>query len=221
MRCDRCGKDVDPVYPHTCTPLALKLAAQADQLSLGEIAAELRKQYEEIVRLTEALKMAHLDYSGCMEDLKEAEKALIPGEPVAWGMVNSRSGQIYDCISPAQHAEHEGSYTVPLYTAPQPQPNHFRDATEKVHPCNPAEDGVCEALECCKQLREQNTMLDAEAAKDEALLRQALEALTAISGDVCNYVHHAKKDQHPYGEVCPVHVRHDQAIAALRERLKA
>jgi len=43
-------------------------------------------------------------------------------EPVAWGMINSRSGQIYDCISPAQHAEHEGSYTVPLYTAPQPQP---------------------------------------------------------------------------------------------------
>jgi hypothetical protein len=59
-----------------------------------------------------------------------------------------------------------------------------------------------------------------QSAHDTALLRQALEALTAISGDVCNYVHHAKKDQHPYGEVCPVHVRHDQAIAALRERLK-
>jgi len=32
-----------------------------------------------------------------------------------------------------------------------------------------------------RQLREQNTMLDAEAAKDEALLRQALEALEFYS----------------------------------------
>jgi hypothetical protein len=67
--------------------------------------------------------------------------------------------------------------------------------------------------------------LDAMSAikeeRDECyvLLRQALEALTAISGDVCNYVHHAKKDRHPYGEVCPVHVRHEATIAALRERL--
>jgi len=26
MKCDRCGKMVDAVYPHTCTPLALRLA---------------------------------------------------------------------------------------------------------------------------------------------------------------------------------------------------
>jgi hypothetical protein len=71
-------------------------------------------------------------------------------------------------------------------TATQPQP------------CSPSEDGVCEALECCKQLREQNTMLDAEAAKDEALLRQALEALER-------------------GETA----LRFAAIAALRERLKA
>jgi hypothetical protein len=47
-----------------------------------------------------------------------------------------------------------------------------------------------------RQLREQNTMLDAEAAKDEVLLRQALEALER-------------------GET----VLRFAAIAALRERL--
>ena len=47
-----------------------------------------------------------------------------------------------------------------------------------------------------RQLREQNTMLDAEAAKDEVLLRQALEALER-------------------GET----VLRVAAIAALRERL--
>jgi hypothetical protein len=45
MKCPRCGKD-NPPSVHTCTPLALKLAAQADQLSLGEIAAELRRLHE-------------------------------------------------------------------------------------------------------------------------------------------------------------------------------
>jgi hypothetical protein len=49
-------------------------------------------------------------------------------KPVAWGMTNSRSGQIYDCISPAQHAEHEGSYTVPLFTYPP-------DDTALLHQC--------------------------------------------------------------------------------------
>jgi hypothetical protein len=84
------------------------------------------------------------------------------------------------------------------------QPDHFRDATKKVRPCNPAEDGVCEALECCKQLREQNTMLDAEAAKDEALLRQALDALE-------NHTAIKHPQQRYYREA---------AIAALRERLE-
>lgn len=32
MKCDRCGKMVDAVYPHTCTPLALRLA---DALQAG------------------------------------------------------------------------------------------------------------------------------------------------------------------------------------------
>ena len=38
-------------------------------------------------------------------------------EPVAWGMT-WKDGEIYDVISPAQHAKEEGDYTVPLYLHP-------------------------------------------------------------------------------------------------------
>jgi hypothetical protein len=38
-------------------------------------------------------------------------------EPVAWGMP-WKDGEIYDVISPAQHAKEEGAYTIPLYTSP-------------------------------------------------------------------------------------------------------
>jgi len=55
MKCPRCGKD-NPADVHTCSPLALKLAAQADQLSLGEIAAELRRLHADNEALREALK---------------------------------------------------------------------------------------------------------------------------------------------------------------------
>jgi len=133
-----------------------------------------------------ALKMAHLDYSGCMEDLAELERQ----EPVS--RVVLRDGEPTLLLDRDIKATDQR-----LYTAPQPQP------------CNPAEDGVCEALECCKdgtelrQLREQNTMLDAEAAKDEVLLRQALDALE-------NHTAIKHPQQRYYREA---------AIAALRERL--
>ena len=64
------------------------------------------------------------------------------------------------------------------YTAPQPQP------------CNIAEDGVCEALECPR-------------ADDTALLRQALEALE---------YYRSAEDYQP----TPA----SETIAALKERLK-
>jgi hypothetical protein len=38
-------------------------------------------------------------------------------EPVAWGMT-WKDGEIYDVISPAQHAKEEGDYTIPLYNHP-------------------------------------------------------------------------------------------------------
>ena len=63
MKCDRCGKD-NPAEAHTCSiPLALALADALQDEDMLEYdlqlcaAAELRKQYEEIVRLTEALHM--------------------------------------------------------------------------------------------------------------------------------------------------------------------
>jgi hypothetical protein len=51
-KCNRCGKEnVDPVYPHTCTPLALVLADWIDQSDPmnGHIkaAAELRRLHAE------------------------------------------------------------------------------------------------------------------------------------------------------------------------------
>jgi len=61
------------------------------------------------------------------------------------------------------------------------------------------------------QLREQNTMLDIELAKDEALLRQALEALLLSRPAQCGQADEL------YEQEC---AQHRAAIAALRERLK-
>ena len=58
-----------------------------------------------------------------------------------------------------------------------------------------------------RQLREQNAMLDAEAAKDEALLRQALEALEN------------SRSLEPV-DINWVKGKREATIAALRERLK-
>jgi hypothetical protein len=91
-----------------------------------------------------------------------------------------------------------------LYKAAQPQPDHLRDATEKVD-C-PRCGHCCPDDTELRQLREQNLMLDAEAAKDEALLRQALKALV---------------DAHVRVEHKQNVAMREAAIAALRERLKA
>lgn len=40
-------------------------------------------------------------------------------EPVAWGYPVPEGG-IIGSITPEEHAHHEGEYTVPLYTSPQP-----------------------------------------------------------------------------------------------------
>ena len=36
--------------------------------------------------------------------------------PIAWGCPSTES--VLDVISPEEHAEHEGDYTLPLYTQP-------------------------------------------------------------------------------------------------------
>ena len=45
-------------------------------------------------------------------------------------------------------------------------------------PCNPAEDGVCEALECCKHGVEDGACK--ECYDDTALLKQALEFMNEL-----------------------------------------
>ena len=78
--------------------------------------------------------------------------ALKPGEPVAWGMPRS-DGAVIDCITPEEHDREQGGYTVPLYAAPQPQPDEHVDCPRCGH--------------CCPD--------------DTALLRQCLDALNHIN----------------------------------------
>jgi hypothetical protein len=158
------------------------IMALADQY-MGWGAASDRQALRAAIE--KAIKMEQLNYEGCMHDLAEAEKALKPGEPVA---------KVIDGVLASSSLPEK--YTGYLYTAPQPQP------------CNPAEDGVCEALECCKdtvvKLRiTANELIE----RDTALLRQALYALEWCepAGTVGHGGIQARK----------------QAIAALRERLKS
>jgi hypothetical protein len=55
---------------------------------------------------------------------------------------------------------------------------------------------------------------------DRDLMQQALEAMGAVGADaICEASHHAKKDQHKWGEPCPLQQRWHIAYQALRERL--
>ena len=55
---------------------------------------------------------------------------------------------------------------------------------------------------------------------DRELMQQALEAMGAVGADaICEASHHAKKDQHKWGEPCPLQQRWHIAYQALRERL--
>lgn len=48
--------------------------------------------------------------------------------PVAWGY-RDRHGNIIDVITPAEHARAQGSYTIPLYTAPPRTWQHLPEDT--------------------------------------------------------------------------------------------
>jgi len=68
----------------------------------------------------EALEESHPEaYRHVITSLRQAIEQAEKQEPVAWGMQND-DGQIYDCITPEEHARLEGEYKVPLYTTPQP-----------------------------------------------------------------------------------------------------
>lgn len=55
---------------------------------------------------------------------------------------------------------------------------------------------------------------------DRDIMQQALEAMGTVGADwICEASHHAKKDQHKWGEPCPLQQRWHTAYQALRERL--
>jgi hypothetical protein len=81
-----------------------------------DIYGQLDQAESEIDALRKQLKMAHLEYSGCMEDLKEAKKALAPEEPVAWMYFDSDGDAIF-----GHPNGYRPSDAVPVYAAPQPQ----------------------------------------------------------------------------------------------------
>ncbi len=112
------------------------------------------------------------------------------------------------------------------WTPPSNSPKD--DYLARLASCKPAEDGVCEALECCKHgvgdgackecydetarpsQDRRADVLRAQQERDTALLRQALYALDSVeaflsSMDVTHLL--------VYGEV-------DKAISTLKERLK-
>ena len=52
-------------------------------------------------------------------------------KPVAWAYI--KDGEFWDAIHPDEHAQEEGSYTIPLYTHPVKE--HFEDEpqAEELH----------------------------------------------------------------------------------------
>ncbi len=78
----------------------------------------------EILReLTEAMEIASngggVNFYEYAKDGRKALAELEKREPAAWGMEND-DGQIYDCITPEEHAREEGQYTVALYRGREP-----------------------------------------------------------------------------------------------------
>jgi hypothetical protein len=83
-------------------------------------------------------------------------------------------------------------------------------------PCNPAEDGVCEALECCKHGVEDGACK--ECYNDTALLRQCLEALeSAVTYRGVMVLSDPPQDAWKFHGV---ERKANAVIAALKERLK-
>jgi hypothetical protein len=111
MKCDRCGKMVDAVYPHTCTPLALRLADAlqagaddpmwADHCEMSKrtaslSAAELRRLHAEVEELRGALdeamwRVKYKELKAVNEShtalLRQALEALERGRPQIIGVL--------------------------------------------------------------------------------------------------------------------------------------
>jgi len=91
----------------------------------------------------------------CVDCIGEMDTATAQQEPVAWGYRND-AGAIYDCISPEAHADEEGDYDVPLYTAPQTRPwAGLTDEERRVCTQSPFTDENYRDIEA--KLKEKNT----------------------------------------------------------------
>ena len=76
---------------------------------------------------------------------------------------------------------------------------------------------------CCEPVGIMNQKLEAEVKRLKANLVRAIEiadVLRSGGSRACRELHHPKRDQHEYGEVCPVEERLEKAESEL-DQLKA
>jgi hypothetical protein len=115
------GVDFSKSYPVTSTPLYTTPPNETASLAAQDLQTELEATNRQVEILSDALA----------ESRREVAALKAVQEPVAWGMQND-DGQIYDCITPEQHASHEGEYTVPLYTTPPAAPVIDKSAAVRI-----------------------------------------------------------------------------------------
>jgi hypothetical protein len=71
MKCVRCGKEnVDPMYPHTCTPLALVLAEKIERANAGVYSQAF---YEEYTASARELRRLHHENEALQQALRTEE----------------------------------------------------------------------------------------------------------------------------------------------------
>ena len=110
----------------------------------------LRYQRENFSQRTE-INALEAQLKHALEKLLKAERELIQAwktsqqaEPVAWGMLQ-KDGLILDVISPEEHENYEGEYTIPLFTLQKAEPVAklfgslpVYDTTQETPKCSPA-----------------------------------------------------------------------------------
>jgi hypothetical protein len=220
MKCTRCGKD-NPAEVHTCTaPPAIYLAEQIEAVYEAphlprKAAAELRRLYEELEGAAQRNRDIYGQLDKAESEIDRLSAALRLEESVSFRRqlheVQANNEALREALEMAvRQNEHDMLMTgeelrqarAALTRAGrewEPFKYEFKRYPEA---CSPAEDGVCEALECRDHFRDATEKVDdTSPATDVALLRQALDVLE-----------HSHKDSFE-------HEKHE-AIAALRERLK-
>jgi hypothetical protein len=107
--------------------------------------------------------------------------SIMNNEPVAWAYI--KDGEFWDAIHPDEHAQKEGSYTIPLYTHPVSQYKAITNT--KIEPTvvsytHPVKELTCgDGIEECAQRAEACAYMSpnfiALAEELRAILRKAQE----------------------------------------------